>query len=97
MLWFEVKSSRFKGNEKLDMDFSSHSGRHGGMADQPADPDRNELVLLLCTQLGMMMEDLGPLALDASSDGLQAPVGEIARCVPTMDAITKAATALIDL
>ena len=97
MLWFEVKSSRFKGDEKLDMDFSSHSGRHGGMADQPADPDRNELVLLLCTQLGMMMEDLSPLALDASSEGLKARVCEIARCVPTMDAITKAATALIDL
>ena len=97
MLWFEVKSSRFKGDEKLDMDFSSHSGRHGGMADQPADPDRNELLLLLCTQLGMMMEDLSPLALDASFKGQQARVRKVARCVRNMAAIADAVIALIKL
>ena len=94
MLRCHWKSSRFESNEKLGLDFLNHSGRHARMADQPADSDRDELVLRLCTQLGMMMEDLSSLALNASSEGLQARVGEIGRCVRIMAAIANAANAL---
>ena len=61
------------------------------------DPERSELVLRLCTRLGMSMEDIIPVALDASRDGLEARVGEIARCVHAMGALADAAKALIEL
>jgi len=63
----------------------------------PEDPARNDLVLQLCTKIGMMMEDLCPLALDASPDGLETRVEEIARCVRAMAALADAAEALIEL
>lgn len=80
------------------MDFGSHSGRHDEMEDYLADdPRRNELVLQLCTRLGMLMEDVCPLALDASPDGLEARVDEIVRCVRAMVALADAAKALMEL
>jgi hypothetical protein len=61
------------------------------------DPARNEVVIQLCTRLGMLMEDVCPLALDASPGGLQTRVGRIARCVRAMAALADAAEALIEL
>ncbi|WP_309661760.1 hypothetical protein [Sphingomonas sp.] len=42
-------------------------------ADAP-DPDLMDLVVLLCTRIGMIMEDMSPLAIDASSDVLKGRV-----------------------
>lgn len=39
-------------------------------ADAP-DPDRIDLMVQLCTRIGMIMEDMSPLAIDTSSDGLR--------------------------
>lgn len=44
-----------------------------------------------------MMEDLSPLALDASPEGHPARVTEIALGIQTMAAIADAAKALVDL
>ena len=72
--------------------------RHKGMKDELADDfEHNELVVQLCTRLGMMMEDLSPLALNASPEGLRARVIEIALGIRTMAAIADAAKALVDL
>jgi len=75
------------------VDFVSHLRRLKGMEDELADdPARNELVLQLCTRLGMLMEDLCPLALNSSTDGLGARVEEIARRVRAMAALADAAS-----
>lgn len=85
-------------SKKLGVDFVRRLRRHERMDDQLADdPERNDLVLQLCTRLGMLMEDVRPLALDASPVGLETRVNEIARCARAMAAVADAAKALIEL
>lgn len=85
-------------NPKLGVDFVSRSRRHERMEKELVDdPARKELVLQLCTRLGMLMEDAIPVALNASPDGLRARVGDIAQCVCAMTALADAAKALMEL
>src|SRR5258708_1637923 len=66
------------------------------MADNDAtDPNRIDLVVQLCTQIGMIMEDVSPLAIDASRNGLEARVAEIIRAIRLMAVIAGAAEALL--
>ena len=68
------------------------------MADEhPPDANKNELVVQLCTCIGMMMEDLSPLALDASPVGLEARLAQITQGVLAMATLAHTAQALIDL
>ena len=72
--------------------------RHAAMDNQnDADTDRHELVVQLCTRIGMMMEDLIPIALDVSLGGLKGRVRDLALGVETMTALASAAQALYDL
>ena len=59
------------------------------------DPDMIELVIQLCTRIGMMMEDVTPIALDASRDGLEQRVTELVRATRAMAAIAISAEALL--
>ena len=64
-------------------------------ADAP-DPDRIDLVVQLCTRIGMIMEDMSPLAIDTSSDGLKGRVAEVVRATRLMAALVDAAEALLE-
>lgn len=64
-------------------------------ADEP-DPDRMDLVVQLCTRIGMIMEDMSPLAIDASSEGLKGRVAEVARATRTMAVLVDAVEALLE-
>ena len=81
----------------LGVDIAVRCGRQCDMDDttQPH-TDVIELVLQLCTRIGMMMEDAHPLALDASSEGLERRVSQIARSARTIAKIADAAEALMD-
>jgi hypothetical protein len=59
------------------------------------DPEVIELIVQLCTRIGMIMEDVGPLALNASREGLRARVAEIAVEIRAITAISNAAEALL--
>lgn len=98
MLWFEPKSSRVCGCAKKSWvwtwpdsgDLSAH------MDDADAtDPNRMDLVVQLWTRIGMIMEDMSPLAIDASSDGLKERVAEVARATRTMAVLVDAVEALL--
>ena len=59
-------------------------------------PNLINSVVQLCTRIGMIMEDVGPLALVASSDGLEDRVDEIAGAIRTLVAIAHAAQVLLE-
>jgi hypothetical protein len=59
------------------------------------DPDVIDLVIRLCTRVGMMMEDISPLALDASRDVLDARVAEVAKAARDIAMMAAAAEALL--
>jgi hypothetical protein len=63
-------------------------------ADAP-DPDRMDLVVRLCTRIGMIMEDTSPLAIDASREGLKGRVAEVVRATRTMAVLVDAVEALL--
>ena len=66
------------------------------MDDEAAtDPDVIDLVMQLCTRIGIIMEDVSPLALDASREGLERRVVEIANAARAMATIADAAQELI--
>lgn len=72
MLGSDAKSNGI-GPEKLDMDLSAHCCRCVGM------DDTEELIVLLCARIGMIMEDasvaalmIGSLPLSRRSDALGA-------------------------
>ena len=48
------------------------------------DPELVDLVVQLCTRIGMIMEDVAPLAIDASRDGLEGRVAEVVRTIRPM-------------
>jgi hypothetical protein len=54
-----------------------------------------DLVVQLCTRIGMMMEDAGPLALNASREGLSERVAELARAIRPMVSVVEAAKSLL--
>lgn len=61
------------------------------------DPDRTDLVVQLCTRIGMIMEDACPLALDASRDGLEARVAEVVCAIRTVASLVGAVEVLLRL
>ena len=54
-----------------------------------------DLVVQLCTRIGMMMEDASPRALDASHECLEQRVAAIVRATHAMATIADAAQALL--
>ena len=63
-----------------------------------ADPDNAEvidLVVQLCTRIGMMMEDVCPVALNASREGLEERVTELAPAIRVMVTLADAAEAML--
>lgn len=61
----------------------------------PENADVIDLVIQLCTRIGMMMEDVCPVALDASRDGLEERVSDIRGEIRAMATIADAAEALL--
>jgi hypothetical protein len=59
------------------------------------DPDLIDLVVQLCTRIGMIMEDVSPFAINASRDNLEGRVTEVVRAVRTMMPLAGAAEALL--
>jgi hypothetical protein len=62
-----------------------------------ADPDNTDvidLVIQLCTRIGMMIEDVCPLALDASREALEEWVADLQGALRVMATITDAADAV---
>ena len=59
------------------------------------DPDLIELVVQLFTRIGMIMEDVSPLAINASRDGLETRVAEVVSAIRTMSALARAADLLV--
>lgn len=60
------------------------------------DPNLIDLVVQLCTRIGMMMEDVGPIALDASREGLEQRVAVIACATRNMATIAAASESLLE-
>lgn len=60
------------------------------------DPDVTGLVVQLCTRIGMMMEDVSPLALDTSHEGLEDRVAELVNATGAMATVAHAAAALLE-
>ena len=63
-----------------------------------ADPDNADaidLVVQLCTRIGMMMEDVCPVALDASREGLEERVADLRGAIRVMATIADAAEAML--
>lgn len=61
----------------------------------PHDSDVIDLVVNLCAQIGMMMEDISPRALDASREGLEQRVADIVRVAQVIVTIADAAQTLL--
>lgn len=59
------------------------------------DSDVKDLIVQLCTRIGMMMEDVSPLALDASHEGLKERVAELVNATGAMATVAHAAAALL--
>lgn len=63
-----------------------------------ADPDNThviDLVVQLCTRIGMMMEDASPVALDALPEGLHERVADLRGAIQVMMTIADAAEAML--
>ncbi len=65
------------------------------MARTALDPDLVALVVQLNTRIGMIMEDVSLVALDATSDRLEVRVQEIARASGRIAALVEAARVLL--
>ena len=98
MLWFVPKSSRVRGNRgKLGLDLPPAFERECVcMHDIDAtDPELIELVVQLCTRIGMIMEDASPLAITASRDGLEDRVTELVGAIATVKSLAESAEMLL--
>jgi hypothetical protein len=96
MLWFEPKSSRVRGSKSWVWTWPESVGVNASMDDADAiDPDLIDLVVQLCTRIGMIMEDISPLALNASGDGLEAQVAEVAGAIRTLAALAHTSELLL--
>lgn len=54
------------------------------------DPDLIDLVVQLCTRIGAIMEDVSPLAINASRDGLEARVAEVVASIRRLTTLADA-------
>jgi hypothetical protein len=57
--------------------------------------DLIDLVIQLCTLIGTIMEDVSPVALNATRDGLEARVAEVAFASRTITSLVDAAEMLL--
>ena len=62
---------------------------------EDSEADLIDLVVQLCTRISMIMEDISPLALEASREGLEERVAIIGRSTRTMETIAAAAQDLM--
>ena len=62
---------------------------------EPDNGDMIDLIVQLCTRIGMMMEDVSLVALNASRDGLEGRVSELQGAIGIMAAIADAAEAML--
>lgn len=82
--------------KKLGLDFAGQRGRQWRMDDaSPLDPELIDLVVRLCTRVGMIMEDCSPMALNASREDLHDRVSVIVSDVRTMGSIAEAVQRLL--
>jgi hypothetical protein len=97
MLWFDAKSSRVcRTRESWGWPSSATGAVSVPMDDVTAlDPDVIELVVQLCTRMRMIMENVSVLAVDASHEGLEQRVVELATTAQTMAAVADAAQRLL--
>ena len=65
------------------------------MGDDTIDPELIDLIGQLCTRIGMMMEDVSPLALDTSRDGFEARLAEVVDAIETMATLASAVEVLL--
>lgn len=63
--------------------------------DDAIDLELIDLVIQLCTRIGMIMEDVSPLTLNASREGLEACGVEVARAIRTMATLAAALEVLL--
>lgn len=59
------------------------------------DLDVLELMMLLCTRIGMIMEDVSPVALTTAIDEMPLRIQQIAAASSTISALASAAEALL--
>ena len=65
--------------------------------DHAIDAERIDLIVQLCTRIGMIMEGASPLALDASRDGLEARVADVVHSIRAVAALAEAVKVLLRL
>jgi hypothetical protein len=61
----------------------------------PIDPNLIELVVHLCMRIGMIMEDVTPLAINASRNGLEDRVAEVVNAIRMMAPLADSLEALL--
>lgn len=59
------------------------------------DPDVLELITLLCTRIGMIMEDVSPVALTTTAEGMSLRVKQVAAASSTINKLASAAAVLM--
>ena len=64
-------------------------------ATDPDNADVIDLVIQLCTRIGMMMEDVCPVALDTSRERLEERVNDLRGAIRVMATIADAAEAML--
>lgn len=63
----------------------------------PDNTDLIDLVVQLCTRIGMMMEDVSPMALDTSREGMEERVAGLQGAIRGMAVIVDAAKEMLSL
>ena len=59
------------------------------------DPDVLALVTLLCTRIGMIMEDVSPIALTTTAEGISLRVKQVATASSAINKLASAAAVLM--
>ncbi len=97
MLPPEAKSSQFATKKSCRWTSAANRGLRGTMEDANArDTNVTDLVVQLCTRIGMMMEDASPLALDALREGLEHRVTLLEYAIHDMGTVVQAAKVLLE-
>ena len=68
---------------------------HGDMDETGMHPELHDLVITLLTRIGMIMEDVSPVALDVTPGGIQGRVLIVADASARITALIKAVQALM--
>lgn len=68
---------------------------HGDMDETGMPPELHDLVMILLTRIGMIMEDVSPVALDVTPGEIQGRVLIVADASARITALIKAVQALV--